>query len=192
MWLEESSSKHIALLASYGMGKTSFLKYYTMYLSKKLLQGQAVNRFPIFISLTNTSPLSNDGINTSIESFVAKNLGVNYNLFKKLVRLGKVVFILDRFDEIGFMNTKKQRFKQFNSIWKLATKNNKIILSGRPSYIPNIYERKNVLNVLTEKIKSEHYLPYSEEILLEGFNEKQIIKSIKNYYDDEDLIKQYK
>jgi len=135
-WLNEKSYRHISLLADYGMGKTTFSKYYTNYLSKRILDGESFSRYPVFISLTNTSPMSNDGIETKIQSFVSKELGINYSLFEKLVHLGKIVFILDGFDEMGFIGTEKTRFEQFNSIWQLATRDNKILISGRPSYLP--------------------------------------------------------
>ncbi|WP_201523241.1 NACHT domain-containing protein [Aliarcobacter butzleri] len=181
-WLKEEGHKHIALLASYGMGKTTFLKYYTQYLSTKILENDEFIRYPIFISLTNTSPMSNDGINTKIESFVSNELAVNFKLFKKLMDLGKLVFILDGFDEMGFIGTSKIRFQQFNSIWKLATKNNKILISGRPNYLPTINERKNFLNIVDKELQSSQILPYTEVIELDKFNIDQIENTIHIYY----------
>lgn len=190
-WLNEKSYKHISLLADYGMGKTTFLKYYTHYLSKKILAGENVSRYPVFISLTNTSPMSNDGIQTKIESFVSKELGVNYALFEKLVHLGKIVFILDGFDEMGFIGTEKTRFEQFNSIWQLATKDNKILISGRKSYLPTEFERNNVLNIVDKDLEISQQNPFTEVIELDYFQEKEIFKTLKIYFKDMNIVKQY-
>lgn len=190
-WLIEKSYKHISLLADYGMGKTTFLKYYTSYLSKNILNGKQFYRYPVFISLTNTSPMSNDGIQTKIQSFVSKELGVNYALFERLVHLGKIVFILDGFDEMGFIGTEKTRFEQFNSIWQLATKDNKILISGRPSYLPTEFERKNVLNIVEKELELSQQNPYTEIIEFDYFQEEEILKTLKVYYKDLETIKQY-
>lgn len=190
-WIEEDSYKHITILADYGMGKTTFLKYYAKYLSNKILNGEDFVRYPIFISLTNTSPMSNDGIGTKIESFVSKELGVNYALFEQLVHLGKIVFILDGFDEMGFIGTEQTRFKQFSSIWKLATKNNKILISGRPSYLPTDFERENVLNIVDKSKQDIQIRPFTEVIKLDYFNINQIEKTLNIYYQDEMEAKQY-
>ncbi len=190
-WLEEDTYKHITLLADYGMGKTTFLKYYTKYLAEKILEGKQFTRYPIFISLTNTSPYSNDGIETAVESFVARELGVNYALFERLVHLGKIVFILDGFDEMGFIGTEQIRFEQFNSIWKLATKNNKILISGRPSYLPTDFERENVLNIVDKEKQDIQTRPFTEVIELDYFKEYQIKKTLNIYYQDKKEAKQY-
>ncbi len=190
-WLSEKSYRHISLLADYGMGKTTFSKYYTSYLSKKILSGESFSRYPVFISLTNTSPMSNDGIETKIQSFVSKELGVNYALFERLVHLGKIVFILDGFDEMGFIGTDKTRFEQFNSIWQLATKDNKILISGRPSYLPTEFERNNVLNIVDKGLEISQQNPFTEVIELDYFQEKDIYKTLKIYYKDNKTVKQY-
>ena len=190
-WLIEKSYKHISLLADYGMGKTTFLKYYTSYLSKNILNGEQFYRYPVFISLTNTSPMSNDGIQTKIQSFVSKELGVNYTLFERLVHLGKIVFILDGFDEMGFIGTEKTRFEQFNSIWQLATKDNKILISGRPSYLPTEFERKNVLNIVEKELELSQQNPYTEIIEFDYFQDEEILKTLNVYYKDLEIIKQY-
>jgi len=183
-WLDEDSKRHLAILGDYGMGKTSFMKYYAHKLAKNILEGKIVKRFPVFISLTNTSPM-HGGIKIRCESFVAKNLGVDYSLFEQLAFKGKLVFILDGFDEMGFIGTHDHRLKQLNAIWQLATANNKIMISGRPSYFPNEFDLRRGLNILSEEErKVPQEIPYSEAINLDRFNWDQIEKSIKSYYGD--------
>ena len=171
------------------MGKTSFLKYYTKTLSEKILNGNQNIRYPVFISLTNTSPMSNDGIETKIESFVANELGVNYALFQKLVHLGKIVFILDGFDEMGFIGTETTRFEQFNAIWKLATNNNKILISGRPSYLPTDFERNNVLNIIDKGLQDSQVTPFTEVITFDNFDKKKIFQTVNLYFSKKEAFK---
>ncbi len=179
-YLQEEGNRHIAILGSYGMGKTSFLKHYCYILAKKILAGETITRFPVFISLTNTSPM-HDGIKTKCESFVSRNLGCNYKIFEKLIHKGKIIFFLDGFDEMGFIGTHKQRFNQLNAIWRLATERNKIIISGRPSYFPTENEMVISLNLVEEKLVPSD-LPYCTRVELDEFSEDQIKLSIEKLY----------
>ena len=187
IWLNNKNNMHIAVLGDYGMGKTSFLKYYAQKLAKQIIEGGKVIRYPVFISLTNTSPM-HEGIRTRCESFVSMNLGVNYDSFKKLINKGKIVFLLDGFDEMGFIGSKRQRHDQFDAIWQLATKNNKLIISGRPSYFPS---EEDLIRGL--KIKDYHEIPsevpFCRRIELDEFDSEKIKQSFAYYYKDDELSK---
>jgi len=183
-WLEENvNEKHLVLLGDYGMGKTSFLKYLASKLAKDINDGHTKIRFPVFISLTNCSPI-HGGIYKTLQSFVAEHLGVDFELFKKLIDKGKILFLLDSFDEMGFIGTKEQRFKQFNEIWQLATKNNKIILTGRPSYFPTEFELNQILAIPKEGHEVVQTLPFAEKLTLCKLDEPRILNYIEKYYPE--------
>ncbi|MCP4107377.1 MAG: NACHT domain-containing protein [Desulfobacteraceae bacterium] len=186
-WLTNTSEqKHLILLGDYGMGKTSFFKYYSATLAKEILNGKPFKRFPVFISLTNTSP-RHGGINQTIKAFVAEHLGVEYALFEKLVQKGKILFLLDAFDEMGYIGTHEQRFKQFNEIWQLAVSNNKIMLSGRPSYFPTEFELKSILNIPKKGHETTQVRPYSEKLVLNPLDDTRIKEYIGKYYTDNEV-----
>lgn len=183
-WIEESGNqKHLVLLGDYGMGKTSFIKYFASKLASSDITSSHITRFPVYISLTNCSPI-HGGIYKTIKSFVAENLGVDFDLFKKLIDRGKILFLLDSFDEMGFIGTKDQRFKQFNEIWQLATKNNKIIITGRPSYFPTEFELKQILSIPLEGHEIVQTQPFAERLTLCKLDENQIISYIEKYYPE--------
>ncbi len=185
-WLTDTSEqKHLILLGDYGMGKSSFLKYYSATLAKEILNGKPFKRFPVFISLTNTSP-RHGGINQTIKAFVAEHLGVEYALFEKLVYKGKILFLLDALDEMGYIGTHEQRFKQVNEIWQLAVSNNKLILSGRPSYFPTEFELKSILNIPKKGHEITQVRPYSEKLILNPLDNTRIKKYIGKYYTDDE------
>ncbi len=183
-WINNTSdNKHLVLLGDYGMGKTSFVKYYAAALAEEILDGKPFKRFPVFISLTNTSP-RHGGISKSVEAFVARHLGVDYALFEKLVHKGKILFIFDAFDEMGYIGTHEQRFKQFNEIWQLAFKNNKMLLVGRPSYFPTEFELKQILNVPKQGHEPIQVHPYSEKLTLNELDDERIRAYIAKYYPE--------
>ncbi|MES2276384.1 MAG: NACHT domain-containing protein [Bacteroidota bacterium] len=181
-WLQEESNRHIALLGDYGMGKTSLMRYLAYDLAKKCLRNENV-RIPIFISLTNTSPM-HGGMLSRIKEFVSENLGVSYSSFEKLLQKGKLLFLLDGFDELGFIGTKEQRFKQLDAIWQLAFEKNKIIVSGRPGYFPTEFELLASLRINEDNPDSKFSEePYAERITLALFNDVLILRTIDQYFE---------
>lgn len=183
-WITQSIPKHLVLLGDYGMGKTSFFKHYAAHLAQEVLSEKTIHRFPVLISLTNTSPM-HGGLNKLIEAFVAKHLGVNYALFEKLVQKGKILFLLDSFDEMGYIGTHEQQFEQFNQIWQLATTNNKILISGRPSYFPSQVQLKQSLNIPKPGSEAIQTKPYTEVITLENLTLTDISKYLSIYYPND-------
>ncbi|WP_407557914.1 NACHT domain-containing protein, partial [Winogradskyella sp. 4-2091] len=182
-WLKTSSeSKHLVLLGDYGMGKTSFLRHYSGVLAKNITtKSNKLVRFPVMISLTNSSP-RHGGITEKIKAFVAENLGVDYTLFEILIHKGKILFLLDGFDEMGFVGTHNDRFKQINEIWQLAHKKNKLIISGRPSYFPSNYELIKTFNIVKKNEQITQTNPFCESIQLNLLNESHIKEYISKYY----------
>lgn len=191
-WLAESSHRHIALLGDYGTGKTSLLKFYAQYLAQRILDGDRDQRIPIFVSLTGTSPMHR-GIEAAIAEFLVNSrIESSLDLFNKLRFQGKLLFILDGFDEMGFIGTHEQRFAQLNAIWQLATTGNKIIISGRPSYFPSEFEEIQALNILDqEQQQIPQERPFCERIELDFFSEVQIRASVAKYYPEPELCQKY-
>ncbi|MEZ4887594.1 MAG: NACHT domain-containing protein [Chitinophagales bacterium] len=184
-WLTQDSQKHLVLLGDYGMGKTSFMKHYAAKLAVDILKDGKMRRFPVLISLTNTS-LRHGGIDKSIGDFLSKNIGVKVEVFNELVRRGKVVFLLDGFDEMGYLGTLDQRIKQLNEIWQLPQKNNKVVISGRPSYFFKEEELKEAFNVKEdETYNAPTENPYFERLTLQPLEIEAIEASIQKYYDIE-------
>ena len=188
-WIDEESNRHLVILADYGMGKTSFMRFQAYKMAKEILRTSSVKRFPIFISLTNSSP-RHGGIQLKCQGFVATQLGVKYELFQTLIDRGEIVFLLDGFDEMGFIGSHSQRIKQLDALWQLATVNNKLIISGRPSYFPTESKLIQGLNIRDEKdIPRES--PYCTRIDILPFDDDDIQKSIETYYPDDVQVAHY-
>ncbi|MEO6230404.1 MAG: NACHT domain-containing protein [Ferruginibacter sp.] len=189
-WLNQGNLKHLVVLGDYGMGKSTFMKYYASSLASQIVNDKNIVRYPIFISMTNNSP-RHGGIDNAVGKFISDNLGVNKELFSELINRGKIVFLLDGFDEMGYVGTHDQRIKQLNAIWQLATKNNKLIISGRSSYFPTDKELIDSFNIIEieEKLTPVNH-PYFERIEIKEFDNNQIKESISAYnYSAEDKKK---
>lgn len=159
------------------MGKTSFITYYSAYLSQKIRDKQPIDRFAIKISLTN---LLAQGVEKTINSTVAQKTRLNIDLFWKLVRKGKIVFLLDGFDEMGFLPDAQARFREFDTLWKrLATQGNKVVITGRPEYFPALRTEQHALSTATHSQK-----PYTEKVGLELLADESILAYLQQWYAD--------
>ncbi len=181
-WLVEESNKQVIITGDYGMGKTSFVTYYASLLGKQILEkfskNEPIDRFPIVINLKN---LNSVALLDRISATLSSDLGISSHLFDKLVQKGKIVFLLDGFDEMGFGDKSDvSKIKSFDAIWsKLATKNNKIIITGRTRYFESPVMKRDFL-----KIKAISTEPYGEEIKLQTLKETEIDEYLKKWYPE--------
>lgn len=185
-WLTENNRKHIVITADYGMGKTSFVNYYASQLGNRVLQALSgtmidydkITRFPVVISLKN---VISDGLRAHVAYSVSQNIGLPLQLFDRLVQRGLIVFLLDGFDEMGFIENNIQNyFKSFDEIWKtLATSNNKIVLTGRPKYFENTTLEQQVL-----RYTSHSSAPWAEKIELSPLSEQQVADYMEKWYPE--------
>lgn len=133
-WLLKDGNSQICLLGEYGTGKTSFATRYFYQRALAYLQSPLKNRVPLLITL-NRYHKSAD-IEQLMTDFLVNECGVrrNFNTFLGLAARGKLLIILDGFDEMAQQVDVNVRRHNFKEIAKLAVGRNKIILSGRPNY----------------------------------------------------------
>ncbi|PZP12716.1 MAG: hypothetical protein DI602_08340 [Aliarcobacter butzleri] len=169
-WTEETSKKHIAILGEYGQGKST--------LSLKIAYEMIINnnpRIPIIIELRGKSP-RNMQLLDIISSWSAR-FNINPNAIFKLIIEGKILIILEGFDEIDLVGDEHIRQQHFNRLWDFANySKSKILITGRQNLFLNKIERENRLNLGKDSKK----LFYCEQILLQAFNNVQIEESLRN------------
>lgn len=132
-WISEENSKPIAILAGYGMGKTSFSKHFACTLAENFLENNR-GRIPIYIRLGEISD------EQSLEGLLAKSLissnavqNYTFELFMELNRAGQFCILLDGFDEMKHAMTWDQFRHNVKELNRLVEKNSKVVLLGRPS-----------------------------------------------------------
>jgi hypothetical protein len=103
-WLPERGKSHISVLGDFGCGKTWFARHFAMKQLKRFLDNPSRERFPLLITLRafakamTVQQLLND---VFYEQFKLPFLGSAYEIFTELNRRGKVLLILDGFDEMA-------------------------------------------------------------------------------------------
>ena len=193
-WLDKEDSKHISILGDFGAGKTSFSRYFAYQCAKNHLENPIrYTRIPLLIRLGNFSRLEKGGVQAMITDFLVNecNVNVNYAAFMKFIKSGKLLLILDGFDEMSMQVDEKTRIRNFEFLYELSTGNNKVILTGRPGYFPefsdikelmgrapesdNIYEQVGNNYSSDEKRKKPNY----EILRLKPFSYRQIKRFIQ-------------
>lgn len=176
---DDSISQGIAILGSYGTGKSSFSRFLAYHYAKQFKEGKTT-RIPFLINL------GEFGTNQDIRSLVTNELvnkhfakNCSYETFQSLNRRGRFLIILDGFDEMKFGMTTDTLLYNFNELNKLNTGNAKVIILGRPTIFESEKEQLGILSG-KEKLDILHKGEYLQIKIL-PLEEGDILNVIENY-----------
>ncbi len=183
-WVQSDERDPIAILAGYGMGKTTLARKLSCTLADDH-RSNPRNRIPILIPLHElVHEQSLEGLVGKV--FTSRSVVRNYNfaLFSELNRLGRFVIILDGFDEMKqSMSWESMRFN-FTQLNRLVVPAAKVILSGRPSaflseseHLEALHGRRRIL----EHWKQIPDWPDYKELHLLPFSRPQIDEFVARY-----------
>ncbi len=183
-WISSQNAKPKAILAGYGMGKSSFAKRIASKYANHQIRNSS-GRIPILIKLGDIS--KEQGLEGLICKYFSSDYtvsGFNYPLFMEFNRLGCFIILLDGFDEMkhamDFSDFQKN-IKEFN---KLVEKESKVLLFGRPNAFMSDDEKNSVLHgyrkIDDKEIKYAGMVDY-DEIKMAGFTISQISEFVKRF-----------
>jgi hypothetical protein len=136
-WLAERGKMHISLLGEFGAGKTWFCRHYAYRQMNRFLKDPANERLPLLITLrmfskaTTAQQLINDAL---LEQYKLPFLGSAYEVFEYINRSGKLLLILDGFDEMARKVDYQTVVDNFWELAKLVEDASKVILTSRTEY----------------------------------------------------------
>lgn len=183
-WLAEPTSRPIAILAGYGMGKTSFARRFAHAAANRHVTDTAA-RMPILVPLAEiATEQSLSGLLGTL--FTDHNTVRNYHfgLFMALNRRGRFLVILDGFDEMKHTMTWEDFKHNLDELHKLVGKGAKVVLLGRPSALMSDMEEAFVLRGLRkegDRIFSQSGAPDYIQLELQPFTESQALHFIEAY-----------
>lgn len=140
-WLDQDASNHISILGDAGAGKTTFCKQYTYRLISRYRKEKSGARIPVYVPLKWYADLGDEGgVKALVTTYLVNDQGVStdYKAFVALMKAGKLLLILDGFDEMAMKVDDKTRKRNFELLAELAAPPNKVILTGRPGYFPTL------------------------------------------------------
>ncbi|KAF0429924.1 NACHT domain-containing protein [Gigaspora margarita] len=156
----------LLILGSGGTGKSTFNRYLARRLWEKYDQQDMMQSIPLFIALAPLAELINQN-KDFIEAYLQKEGKLSLEQINDL-RKRKFVFILDGYDEIAERDRHCYKSNMFSE-WKNA----KIIISCRPEYLGEGYEKR-----FWPKENEERGF---QELTITPFSEVEIKQYIINY-----------
>ncbi len=177
-WLLEHGKMHISLLGDFGSGKTWFCRHYAYRQLNRYLNDPINERLPLLITLRDftkamtAQQLINDAL---LEQYKLPFLGSAYEVFQEMNRRGKLLLILDGFDEMARQVDYQTVVDNF---WELATlvkEESKVILTSRTEYFHWAKESEKILG--GEEFGRRTILlspPKFEVLYIEPLNDNQI------------------
>lgn len=133
-WLREPERNHLSLIGKYGGGKTWFCRRYSYMAAKRHLSDPSSHRIPILIHLHNysNSQKAEDIIIDALTNDCQTRLAAGYKTFNWLNQAGRLLLIMDGFDEMqrkaGIPCTVKESFERLST---LVSSQSKILLTCR-------------------------------------------------------------
>lgn len=163
--------RRIALLGNFGVGKTSFCKFYFYHLLLQYKEDSS-RRIPVYLNLKEFR--SGLDIHQVLTNHLQRQPGIDlsYNLFLELQRLGRFIFILDSLDE-------------------MATKVDRIVINENLRELDRLSEDGNNLYLIScrthffhEKI-SEDILEDYEVVFLTEWGRTELVEYMKKRFSDD-------
>jgi NACHT domain len=183
-WISGESSQPRAILAGYGMGKTSFARRLAYKLGTQALKTYQ-SRIPVLI------PLSEISSEQTLEGLLGKLLaaqhqipGYHFALFQELNRRGRFVILLDGFDEMKHTISWAEFTHNFEQLNRLNGHNSRVLLLGRPSALLSEDEELWVLRGKRragEKVYSIPDAPEYVSIDMASFSDDVALEFIQRY-----------
>ncbi|MGA2957427.1 MAG: hypothetical protein ABSF48_17090, partial [Thermodesulfobacteriota bacterium] len=179
IWLKEHGKMHISILGEFGTGKTWFCRHYSYRQLVRYLQDPANERLPLLITLRSFSKamtsqqLINDAL---LEQYKLPFVGSAFDVFKEMNRRGKLLLILDGFDEMARRQVDYQTVvDNFWELAKLVDSSSKVILTSRTEYFRWAKESEKILGGEEYGRRTILLQPPKFEVLYLGsFSDEQI------------------
>jgi len=149
-WLRESFSgpvrNHISILGDYGSGKTSFCRRYAARQGERWRQDPVHERIPLLIFLSDFSRTPE--IPRLICEALANQYGpekVTFEAFLRFNEDGKLVLLLDGFDEMAERSGRTTAVDNFWELARIVSPESKVLLTCRTQYFRSEGEAEAVL-----------------------------------------------
>jgi len=132
-WIDEPNAPPLAVLGGYGAGKSSFARRLLSSQAQKAMDDPAARR-PVLIGLgAITRSTGLDSLLGSLFTSEYEVRGYSFRRFKELNEKGRLLIILDGFDEMKHAMTWTEFLNEIAELNALNAGNARVVLLGRPS-----------------------------------------------------------
>jgi uncharacterized protein YjbI with pentapeptide repeats len=144
-WLHSTKQNLLLILGDFGTGKTTFLKRLKYVLALDHAKGETVP-IPLFLPLRNFDAIGS--LEPFLEHAVRQELGITvpYRLIKQYASEGRLLLLLDGFDEMGRLIDAAVRRASFQKLLPILMAAQRAILTCRPAYFVTDSELTSIVN----------------------------------------------
>ena len=183
-WLKDPEINTLAILGDFGTGKTTYSQKLTLESAKNFLENPQNDYLPIMIDLRSYTHVK------SMEELLNNALmwaGIDYKDFLKLFQDGKILLILDGFDEMSPDTRKAVSFENFIEVNKLISNKSKLLITSRTHYFR---QRKDEKSIFKTKNKNFTGISIKDDkrigiVYLEDFSDEDIEIYLNLYFKNE-------
>lgn len=191
-WQKERGSMHISLLGAAGMGKTWFCRHYAYRQLLRYLEDPANERLPLLINLRSFSKsltpqqLINEVL---IEHYRLPFIGSAFKVFQEMNRRGKLILLLDGFDEMSQKADNQTIVENFWQLASLVEERSKVILTCRAEFFRWAKDSEMIFEGDKNSQKILLSPPTFEVLYIDSLNNERISKLINLRFGLEKGIK---
>ncbi|MGE5341392.1 MAG: NACHT domain-containing protein [Candidatus Omnitrophota bacterium] len=174
-WSIDPGRRQLALLGEYGQGKSTCSLLFTYHL---ISDSDNQSRIPILMELRGKSPR-----NMTTDELLATwalRYNINPKALMKLLVAGRLILILEGFDEMALIGDAEMRINHFRTLWQLCFPKSKILITGRPNFFLDDSEMKAALGIQEPRGNAA----YCQALHLLPFDIKRIKKALR-FLDEE-------
>lgn len=185
-WEKISEYTPLAILASYGMGKTTLARRLAFRFARNCLENTEL-RIPILIKLGDISGEENlEGLLGKFFTVVYSIRNYSFNNFINLNSKGRFIIFFDGFDEMKRTLTWDDFKYNLNQINRLVNGKSKVVILGRPTAFLNEEEQDFALHGrkrLAKMIYKDPEWPDYKEVHISSLSGPQVSQFLHKYWE---------
>jgi hypothetical protein len=144
-WINADGAAPLAIIAGYGMGKSTFAKHLSASLAAEAL-ANPIRRVPILVTLGEiVDEQSVDGLIGKVLASRYRAGNYHFHLFEALNRAGRFIIIFDGFDEMKHGMTLSMFERNISELLRLDGDKARLLILGRPTAFHNDEEFRAII-----------------------------------------------
>ncbi|MEU1763304.1 pentapeptide repeat-containing protein [Micromonospora sp. NPDC005652] len=189
-WLDDPDADHLSVLGEFGVGKSWFSLHLAWRMGRAWSAARTAGhperpRLPLLVPLRDYANVS-DVEAVAAKFFADHDIPITTEMFRYLNRTGRLLLILEGFDEMAARVDRHTMAFNFEQLTKIAVPGSKVLLTSRTEYFPDA-ERVRTLFSGQGPVPGESETRF-EVIEIAPLDDEQIVRMLRGRTDDEALV----
>ncbi|MFE7873940.1 NACHT domain-containing protein [Micromonospora humida] len=188
-WLDDSDADHLSVLGEFGAGKSWFSLHLAWRMGRAWSAARGAGqperpRLPLLVPLRDYASVS-DVEAVAAKFFADHNIPMTTELFRYLNRTGRLLLILEGFDEMAARVDRHAMAFNFEQLAKIAVPGSKVLLTSRTEYFPDAERVRTLFGGQELGVGETRF----DVIEIAPLDDEQIDRMLRGRTDDDELVK---